>query len=390
MEENKTLRARVFRIIQIGSRDDHISVAFDYVLVATIVLNLSILFASTFSEMAPYMPLLRRIEWVTVVLFIIEYLLRIWTADYLYPKDNKGEAVLHYILSFDGLVSLLSILPYFLLMLPAGMVAFRMLRVLRVFHLFRINAQYDAFHVVLDVIRGKVQQIISSMALILIMMLASSILMYSVEHNAQPEVFRNAFSGIWWSVSALLTVGYGDIYPVTVLGQILAIILSFLGVGLVAIPTGIISAGFVEQYTRVKSMSESAEGNELRFIMITMEAGHPWIGQQIAAIGLPPEIMIATIIRGEDEVVLAQGDETVQLGDRLVLGAIEYLEHSDVKVREFVIPEGHIWSGRRVGGLELSKDTTVVSIVRDKKAMTPKKDTIILQGDLVTVCEKQK
>lgn len=74
--------------------------------------------------------------------------------------------------------------------------------------------------------------------------------MYSVEHEAQPTVFRNAFSGIWWSMSTLLTVGYGDIYPVTTLGRIMAICIAYLGVGAVAIPTGIISAGFVEQYQR--------------------------------------------------------------------------------------------------------------------------------------------
>ena len=74
--------------------------------------------------------------------------------------------------------------------------------------------------------------------------------MYNAEHDAQPEVFKNAFSGFWWSVTTMLTIGYGDIYPVTTAGTILATILSFLGVGAVAIPTGIISAGFVERFTR--------------------------------------------------------------------------------------------------------------------------------------------
>ena len=81
-------------------------------------------------------------------------------------------------------------------------------------------------------------------------MLASSLCMYSVEHDTQPDVFRNAFSGVWWSMSTLLTVGYGDIYPVTTLGRVMAICIAYLGVGAVAIPTGIISAGFVEQYHR--------------------------------------------------------------------------------------------------------------------------------------------
>lgn len=92
-------------------------------------------------------------------------------------------------------------------------------------------------------------------------MLASSMCMYSVEHNAQPDIFRNAFSGIWWSMSTLLTVGYGDIYPVTTLGRVMAICIAYLGVGAVAIPTGIISAGFVEQYQRKSSLSSMKDAD---------------------------------------------------------------------------------------------------------------------------------
>ena len=87
----------------------------------------------------------------------------------------------------------------------------------------------------------------------LVLMLSSSLCMYSLENRAQPEVFTNAFSGIWWAASTLLTVGYGDIYPVTTIGKIFGIFIAFLGVGMVAIPTGIISAGFVDQYSRRSS-----------------------------------------------------------------------------------------------------------------------------------------
>ena len=86
---------------------------------------------------------------------------------------------------------------------------------------------------------------------------ASSLGMYNAEHRAQPEAFRNAFSGIWWSASTLLTVGYGDIYPITPLGKLLGIVITFLGVGIVAIPTGIMSAGFVEQYSKAQEMEKN-------------------------------------------------------------------------------------------------------------------------------------
>lgn len=207
----------------------------------------------TFSQLSQFSGLFTAIEYITVFIFCIEYILRIWTADFLYPESKKGRARIKFLLSFDGIVDLLTIIPAFFL---SGFVIFRMLRVARIFHLFRLNAKYDSFNVITTVLYEKRNQIISSVFIVMILMLASSLCMYSVEHNAQPDVFCNAFSGIWWSMSTLLTVGYGDIYPITTLGRIMAICIAYLGVGVVAIPTGIISAGFVEQYQRKSNISD--------------------------------------------------------------------------------------------------------------------------------------
>lgn len=241
------MRKRIFEIMQISRKDDAPSMAFDIVLVLVIFTNIIAMFLQTFSSLSQYHGACKVVEYVTVGFFCVEYLLRILTADYLYPGKSKLRAVLRFLFSFDGIVDLLTIIPAFFL---TGFVVFRLLRVVRVFHLFRINSQYDSFNVIKTVLYNKRNQIFSSVCIILILMLASSLGIYSVEHEAQPEAYENAFSGIWWSVSAMLTVGYGDIYPVTVLGQIMAIIIAFLGVGVVAIPTGIISAGFVEQYQK--------------------------------------------------------------------------------------------------------------------------------------------
>ena len=246
-------KKRIFDIIQIGKRDDFISRAFDIFIVAVILVNIAILFMETFEQLDPYASVLKGIETVTVIIFCLEYILRIWTAEYLYPDQKGVKAVLRFLFSFDGIVDLLTILPFFFL---SGFVAFRMLRVVRIFHLFRINAYYDSFNVITSVLYEKRNQIISSIFIILVLMMASSLCMYSAEHDAQPEVFNNAFSGIWWSISTILTVGYGDIYPITALGRLMAILIAFLGVGAVAIPTGIISAGFVEQYTRIQNQNK--------------------------------------------------------------------------------------------------------------------------------------
>ncbi len=250
MSRYKKFKKRIFDIIQIGHREDFPSRAFDYFLVIVIVLNIIALVLETFSLPDVLNSILHVIEIVTIILFAVEYTLRIWTAEFLHPEVSKAKAILLFLISFDGVVDLLSIIPAFFL---SGFSAFRMLRVVRIFHLFRINNTYDSFNVITTVLKVKRKQIFSSLFIILILMLASSLCMYSCEHPAQPEAFKNVFSGLWWSVSTILTVGYGDIYPITVLGKTFAIIIAILGVGCVAIPTGIISAGFVEQHNKLET-----------------------------------------------------------------------------------------------------------------------------------------
>ncbi len=248
MKRNKQdFKKKIFDALQLGDNSTKVSVIFDIVIISTIIANIIALCLETFDELAAFYPLFTFIEVVTTSIFCIEYILRIWTADMLYPDKTPGKARLKFLYSFDGIIDLLTIIPA---MVFTGFVVFRMLRVVRILQLFRINATYDSFHVITTVIKEKWNQIATSIFIILILMLSSSLCIYSVEHEAQPEVFSNAFSGIWWAISTIFTIGYGDIYPITVLGRILAIVLAFLGVGVVAIPTGIISAGFVEIYTK--------------------------------------------------------------------------------------------------------------------------------------------
>ncbi len=249
----KKTKKRIFEIIQIGAETDFISRAFDFTVVIAILLNLGIAIAETFRQMDPYRSLFDVIELITVILFTIEYALRIWTAEYLYPRRTKGRSVWKFMISFTGIVDLLAFLPYYLpFFFPEGVVAFRMFRIVRILRLFQINKYYDALNVIGRVLQRKKSQLLSSVFIILVLMTASSLCMYSLEHEAQPEVFQNAFSGFWWAVSTLLTVGYGDIYPVTILGRIFGIGITFLGVGMVAIPTGILSAGFVEEMSEIQ------------------------------------------------------------------------------------------------------------------------------------------
>lgn len=257
--KKKDYRKRIFDIIQIGEHSDIISVCFDIFIVCMIVLSITMTFLMTFDSLETYKELLDDIELFTIVVFIIEYALRLYTSDYLYPDMPKGKALLTYIFSFYGLVDLLTIISYFSVLYSNGIVALRMIRVVRIMRLFKVNKSFDAFNVMSDVLKERKNQIISSLFMIAMLMLTASLCMYGFEHDAQPEAFNNAFSGIWWAMSTVLTVGYGDIYPITLGGRVVAIIIALLGVCVVAIPTGVISAGFVEYYSRLKTDTESNE-----------------------------------------------------------------------------------------------------------------------------------
>lgn len=381
--EKKSIRRKVFQIISIGNKSDLPSRIFDIALVVVIVCNLTVTLLSTFDYWDRYDNILNSIELVTIVLFLIEYILRIWTADYLYPDKKRAVAVLAFIFSLSGLIDLLTFLPYFLpFLFPAGAVAFRMLRVIRIFRLFRINAQNDAFSVIVDVLYEKRNQLLFSIVLILIFMVAASLCMYDLEHEAQPEAFENAFSGIWWSVSTLLTVGYGDIYPITIAGRIMAIIISFLGVGMVAIPTGIISAGFVQQYTKRKSMLNYGREHELEFVTLTVPSGHPWEGMRIDRITLPPSLFVSNVVRGHENMPV-RDDLILCAADTLMLATLNRREESGANLREISVNYNNEWIGKAVRELDLQSDEHVVLIRRNEKMLVPDAYTTVCEGDAV-------
>ncbi|MBP5282047.1 MAG: ion transporter, partial [Lachnospiraceae bacterium] len=224
------LKKRIFDIIQIGTQVDLLSKIFDIFIVIMIVTSITVTFMQTFDEMDPYDSVLKGIEFFTIIVFIIEYVLRSYTSNLLYPGKSKIRALFSFLFSFYGLVDLLTIISYFSVLDSNGVVAFRMIRAVRILRLFKVNTQIDAFNIVAEVLKEKKSQILSSVFMIAMLLMASSLCMYGFEHDAQPEIFRNAFSGIWWSMSTVLTIGYGDIYPITIGGRIMAIVIGLLGV----------------------------------------------------------------------------------------------------------------------------------------------------------------
>ena len=377
-------RERLFEILEVGNDFDSVSRIYDFVNAFSIIFNLIVSIMLTYDDLRQqYGPVLLIVEAVTVAFFAVDYVLRLCTARFLYPAESEGRAIWKYLFSFTGIVDLLSFLPYYLpVVFPAGTVAFRMIRIVRIFRLFRINAYHDSLSVITAVIKGKAQQLISSVFIILLLMVAASLCMYSLEHEVQPDVFTNAFSGVWWAASTLLTVGYGDIYPITTLGKVFGIIISFLGVGMVAIPTGIISAGFVDQYTHIKKQSEYGYEADLHFIKVQMTENDKWVGKRIADLMLPAGVIVSVINRS-GKLIVPRGDVVIEARDAIVLGAEPFEERGRINLKEIVLKEQNPWTGMRIRDLDISRRSIIVVVKRKNKALIPRGNMVLQEGDRV-------
>ena len=384
-------RRRVSEIIEAGTAEDIVSRIYDVFSTLMTIINVAVTVMYTFDKMElNHGTLLLTIEAVTVAFFAVEYILRIWTAQFIYPNLTEWKAVKKYATSFTGIVDLFSFLPYYLpIFFPAGTTVFRMFRVVRIFRLFQINAYYDSLNVIAEVISSKRQQLMSSVFTILLLMMASSLCMYSLEHEAQPEVFSNAFSGMWWSVSTLLTVGYGDIYPVTTMGKIFSIFITCLGVGMVAIPTGIISAGFVDQYSRLKKISEYANEENIHFIKVNLNRSDSWVGKMIMELGLPHGVIVAMIRRGGENIV-PRGNVVLKQGDTLILGAESLKDDKHIDLKEVVLLKHSPWNGLRIKELDISRQTIIVMVKRNDTVLVPKGDMMLLEGDHVILYSQER
>ena len=385
-------RKRLLEILEVGNDLDRASRAYDFLSAFAIVLNLTASIMYTFDNLQmQYGTVLLWIERITVAFFALDYVLRLFTARVLYEDEKdmtEGRALRKYIFSFMGIIDLLSFLPYYLpIFFPSGTVAFRMIRIVRIFRLFRINAYYDSLHVITEVIYGKRSQLISSVVIILILMIGSSLCMYSLEHDAQPDVFQNAFSGVWWAASTLLTVGYGDIYPVTTLGKVFGIFITFLGVGMVSIPTGIISAGFVDQYSRLKKRNEYGYETDMHFIKIEIGAGDRWLGQRIADLKLPSGMIVA-IVKRDNEILIPRGDLVLEEADILVLGAEPYDNDEHINLKEVVLKNHNPWTGLRIRDLDISRQSIIVLVKRRNKSLIPNGNMKLEAGDRVFIYTK--
>lgn len=196
-------------------------------------------------------------ELFSVIVFTVEYLLRVWTANVLPRYSSSVTGNIKYALTPLAVIDLLAILPFYLPLIGVDLRLLRMLRMFRVFRLFKIARYLKAIKLMKSVLDKKKEELVISLVFTIFLLLMASTLMYYIEHEAQPENFSSIPETMWWGIATLTTVGYGDIFPVTGLGRFLGGLIALIGIGLFALPTGILAAGFSEEI----SQSEIEKGN---------------------------------------------------------------------------------------------------------------------------------
>jgi len=190
---------------------------------------------------------------ISVIIFTVEYVLRVWscTHDPKYKGSIKGR--IKYMLTPGALIDLLAFLPtYFHAFLDFDLRILRLLRFFRFFRLFRLTAYTKSAQMIFNVFKSRGNELLLSFTMVLFLIIIASCLLFFAEHNAQPDSFSSIPATIWWAVVTLTTTGYGDMAPITTLGKILAGTIMLTGVALFALPAGIITVGFLEEFRSVK------------------------------------------------------------------------------------------------------------------------------------------
>jgi len=251
-------RERLYRIIDENNKETLAARLFDQSLAALILLNvLAIVLESFPSLWESYSRWFVAFEYFSVAVFTLEYIFRLITADLKYPGIGFRRATIRYLFSAVALIDLLAVLPAYLpLLFPIDLRVIRVLRLFRIARLFKLGRYTLALHLIVQVVKEKRSELNTTAFLAGLLLVVSSTLMYYLERDVQPDAFPNIVATLWWAICTLTTVGYGDVVPVTVGGKIISSIIAILGIGLVALPAGILSASFMDKLNSTKEQEK--------------------------------------------------------------------------------------------------------------------------------------
>lgn len=234
------MRKKLFSVIEPVDNGDKLSNIYDFIMMATIVISVVPL---AFKETNT---IFQWIDYITVSIFILDYFLRLITADYKLKKSAVSFFI--YPITPMAIIDLVSILPS-ISVLNSGfrlLKLFRLLRTLKVLRAFKFLRYSKSFDIIINVFK-KQRKVLSAVAT---MAVAYIVLSALVIYNVEPESFETFFDAIYWATISLTTVGYGDIYPVTTIGRIVTMVSSAFGIAIIALPSGVITAGYLAEINK--------------------------------------------------------------------------------------------------------------------------------------------
>jgi len=245
----KQIQKRTHEIIEKASRNDTTSLIFDIFIISLISVNVLIVILETVSSVyVQWAQILHLIDYISVIIFTAEYILRLWSAPAkaLYRKPISGR--IKFAFTPLLIIDLLSIVPFYLpLLFPFDLRVIKALRLFRLFRILKIARYSKSLNHIILVIKAKKEELLITLFAVFILMTIASSFMYYFENQAQPQDFSSIPAAMWWAVSTLTTVGYGDVYPITNMGKVLSGIISLLGIGIFALPAGILASGYAEE-----------------------------------------------------------------------------------------------------------------------------------------------
>lgn len=246
-----TLRSKTQKLLHGVDRESRFSVLVHLVLASTIIINVvSVIFDSVEALADRYYLIFAAIEIICTLIFAVEYGLRVWSA----PDDPRFEgrfSRLRYMLTPMALIDLIAILPIFLWFFTS--IDLRFIRIIRLLRLLKFTRYSTGLELMLMVFRQQLGVFGAASAALACMLVFSAGAIYIAEHEAQPDKFGNLLDALYWSVITLATVGYGDVVPVTPFGKFLASVISLTGIGIVAVPAGILASAFNAELRRRES-----------------------------------------------------------------------------------------------------------------------------------------
>lgn len=263
------IQSRIYDIIENQSYQTPFSKLFDNFLIILILLNVSAVIAESVDAIYfPNQELFRLFEQFSIIIFSIEYLLRLWV---IVEKDREEHPEIphwkrrwNWIKSPGAVIDFISIAPAFVNYFVT--VDLRFLRVLRLFRLLKLTRYFAAMRILLIVLSKEKESFKAVVFILIIMIVTAASGIYVVENQAQPEVFESIPKSMWWAVVTLTTVGYGDVIPVTTTGKFLGAVITILGVGLAALPAGILASGLASE------LEQRREKLEQKFREMLLEA----------------------------------------------------------------------------------------------------------------------